>query len=114
MYREKINYDEKTGLVPVVTQDYRTGDVLMQAYMNQEALERTIQTGLATYWSRSRNSLWVKGQLESGNMQLVKEVWTDCDLDSILLKVEQVGPGACHETNPDGSAKWSCFFRRMK
>jgi len=111
---EEIKYDEKTGLVPVVTQDSRNGDVIMPAYMNKEALERTMQTGLATYWSRSRNGIWVKRQSESGNVQLVSEVWTDCDLDSILLKVKQVGPGACHEKNPDGRAKWSCFFRRMK
>jgi len=94
------------GLVPAVAQDWETGEVLMLAYMNEEALRRTIETGRAHYWSRSRNKLWLKGE-SSGHLQLVKEIRIDCDEDSILLKVEQRG-GACH------MGYRSCFYRDIK
>jgi phosphoribosyl-AMP cyclohydrolase len=93
-------------LLPVVVQDTATGRVLMQAYMNQAAWQATIETGEAVYYSRSRKRLWKKGE-DSGNVQRVQAAYIDCDGDSILLKVEQVGGAACHE----GYA--SCYFRRL-
>ena len=93
------------GLVPVVVQDYRTDEVLMAAYMNEEAFQKTIETGKMTYWSRSRQELWVKG-LTSGHFQYVKELVVDCDLDTILAKVSQTG-AACHTGNK------SCFFHEI-
>lgn len=95
------------GLVTAVTTDAKTGDVLMVAHMNAEALKKTIVTGEAHYYSRSRKKLWRKGE-ESGHVQEVKEVLVDCDRDTILLKVHQVGGAACHE----GYA--SCFFRKVQ
>ncbi len=95
------------GLLPAIAQDADTGQVLMLAWMNQEAYDETLRTGRAVYFSRSRNRLWRKGE-ESGNVQTVRDVYLDCDADTILLKVTQVGGAACHE----GYA--SCFFRRVK
>jgi phosphoribosyl-ATP pyrophosphohydrolase/phosphoribosyl-AMP cyclohydrolase len=97
-----LKYDEK-GLIPVVVQDYKTGRVLMLAYMNEEALRKTIETGEAWYFSRSRNALWHKGET-SGHFQKVKDIAVDCDKDAILLLVEQIGV-ACHTGN------FSCFYR---
>ncbi len=94
------------GLAPVVVQDWQTGEVLMLAYMNRESWLSTLKTGKATYWSRSRNTFWVKGE-SSGNVQQVKEIFIDCDEDAILLKVEQVGGAACH------TGYRSCFYRRL-
>jgi phosphoribosyl-AMP cyclohydrolase len=94
------------GLIPCITTDHVTGEVLMFAFMNAEALAHTIRTGRATYWSRSRGKLWIKGE-ESGNAQLVREVRVDCDQDVLLLKVENVGGAACHNGYP------SCFYRRL-
>ena len=93
-------------MVPVIVQDDVTGDVLMLAYMNEEAYHKTIETGKATYWSRSRKKLWVKGE-SSGNIQEVKKIYVDCDEDTILLKVRQVGGAACH------TGHRSCFYRQM-
>lgn len=93
------------GLIPCVTQDYSDGRVLMVAYMNPESLKKTIETGKACYFSRSRNKFWLKGE-ESGNFQAVKEISTDCDMDTILLKVEQKGGCSCHE------GFRSCFFKK--
>ncbi|MBK8015862.1 MAG: phosphoribosyl-AMP cyclohydrolase [Betaproteobacteria bacterium] len=94
------------GLLPVIAQDSRSGRVLMFAYMNREALERSISTGEAHYWSRSRAKLWRKGE-ESGHLQKIKGIFIDCDGDVILLKVDQVGGIACH------TGRESCFFRRL-
>lgn len=94
------------GLIPCITTDHVTNEVLMFAFMNAEALAHTLKTGKATYWSRSRNKLWVKGE-ESGNAQLVKELRVDCDQDVVLLKVENVGGAACHNGYP------SCFYRKL-
>jgi phosphoribosyl-AMP cyclohydrolase len=94
------------GLIPVIAQDWKTGDVLMLAYMNEAAWKKTLETGLATYWSRSRSKFWVKGE-SSGNVQKVKDAFVDCDLDTVVLKIEQVGDAACHE------GYRSCFFRRV-
>ena len=95
------------GLIPCITQDIATGQVLMFAFMNAESLGHTLKTKKATYWSRSRKKLWLKGE-ESGNVQLVKELRTDCDQDVLLIKVEQAGVGAaCH------NGYESCFYRRL-
>ncbi len=99
-----IKFDER-GLVPAIIQEYSTGMVLMMAYMNKEALERTISTGKAHYFSRSRNKLWLKGET-SGNFQEIKAIYYDCDEDTILLSVHQTGV-ACH------TGEKSCFFRRL-
>lgn len=92
-------------LIPAIAQDWKTGEVLMLAYMNSIALSKTLETGVAHYWSRSRGKLWRKGE-SSGNEQIVKEILVDCDEDAILLKVEQKG-GACH------TGYRSCFYRTM-
>jgi phosphoribosyl-AMP cyclohydrolase len=86
---------DAAGLIPAIVQDAATGEVLMVAWMNADALHRTLETGEAHYWSRSRKKLWRKGE-ESGNVQKVREIRTDCDKDTLLLKVEQVGGAACH------------------
>jgi phosphoribosyl-AMP cyclohydrolase len=101
-----IDFDKSGGLVPAVAQDAATGEVLMLAWMNREAYEETLRTGRAVYFSRSRNKLWRKGE-ESGHVQEVKEVFVDCDADTILLKVHQIGGAACHEGYK------SCFFRKV-
>lgn len=101
----ELDFEKQDGLVPVVVQDAGDGTVLMVAYMNAEALAKTLETGRATYWSRSRSSLWVKGE-SSGNVQEVEELLVDCDNDTVLLKVRQTG-AACHE------GYRSCFFRRV-
>lgn len=98
----KLNSD---GMIPVITQDYANGDVLMLAYMTKESYEKTIATGTMTYFSRSRQELWTKGDT-SGHYQYVKELYIDCDKDTILAKVEQVG-AACHTGNR------SCFFNEL-
>ena len=92
---QKIDFAKQGGTVPVVVQDYRTKDVLMVAYMNQEAFRKTQQTKKAHYYSRSRDKLWLKGE-ESGHFQQVKGIFIDCDNDTILLHVNQLGGGACH------------------
>ena len=96
------------GLIPCITQDIATGQVLMFAFMNAESLEHTLKSKKATYWSRSRNKLWVKGE-ESGNVQWVKELYTDCDQDVVLIKVEQSGAAnaSCH------NGYKSCFYRKL-
>jgi phosphoribosyl-AMP cyclohydrolase len=94
------------GLIPAVIQDHANGQVLMVAWMNREALERTLETGLCTYWSRSRQRLWVKGET-SGNVQRVRSVRVDCDQDCLLIQVEQTG-AACHENYR------SCFYRELR
>jgi phosphoribosyl-AMP cyclohydrolase len=101
-----IDFDKAGGLVAAIAQDAETGQVLMMAWMNREAYEETLRTGRACYFSRSRGRLWRKGE-ESGHVQEVREIYIDCDADTILLKVKQIGGAACHE----GYA--SCFFRRV-
>lgn len=103
----KLDFSKFDDLVPAIAQDYRTGEVLMLAFMNPEAWAATLKTGKATYFSRTRQSLWVKGET-SGHLQLVKEIRVDCDNDTVLLKVEQLGGAACHTGHP------SCFYRRLE
>jgi phosphoribosyl-AMP cyclohydrolase len=99
---DSLKYDSN-GLIPAIIQDHENGEVLMMAWMNRESLGKTIETGLCTYWSRSRGKFWVKGET-SGHVQHVKSISVDCDVDALLIKVEQVG-AACHENYR------SCFFR---
>jgi phosphoribosyl-ATP pyrophosphohydrolase/phosphoribosyl-AMP cyclohydrolase len=99
---ENLKYDEK-GLIPAVIQDWKSGLVLMVGYMNAESIQRTVSTGLTWFWSRSRQKFWQKGET-SGHVQRVKDILYDCDKDTLLIKVEQVGP-ACH------TGEQCCFFR---
>ena len=101
---KNLKYDSN-GLIPVIIQDWKTGDVLMLAYMNEESLNKTIETGFTHFWSRSRNKLWKKGET-SGNEQIVKEINYDCDNDTLLIKAEQKGV-ACHTGNR------SCFYSKL-
>lgn len=103
----KLDFAKGSGLLPAIAQDWKTGDVLMLAYINEEAWNETLKTGNATYWTRSRQKLWRKGE-ESGNVQKVKEIYVDCDLDTVIFKVEQIGGAACHE------GYHSCFFRKYE
>lgn len=96
----------KMSMIPVIAQDYENGDVLMLAYMNETAYEETLKTGKVCYYSRSRDKLWRKGE-ESGNVQEVKEIFFDCDADTLLIKVHQIGGAACHV------GYRSCFYRRV-
>ncbi len=102
----QVKWDEQ-GLVPAIAQDAKTGEVLMFAWMNREALEKTAKIGEAVYWSRSRRKLWHKGE-ESGHTQKVLEIRTDCDNDVVLLKIEQTGGIACH------TGRRSCFFNKLE
>ena len=102
----ELDFEKCNGLVPAIAQDAKTGEILMLAYMNKEAFENTLKTGKATYFSRSRNKIWVKGET-SGNAQIVKEILVDCDNDAVILKIEQEG-GACH------LGYRSCFYRKVK
>lgn len=102
---ERVDFSKLNGLVPAIAQDSATGAVLMQAFVNEEALVKTLTTGYAHYWSRSRRRLWMKGE-ESGNVQVVEEVWADCDYDSLLFKVAQRGV-SCHE------GFYTCFHNRL-
>ncbi|WP_027358911.1 phosphoribosyl-AMP cyclohydrolase [Desulforegula conservatrix] len=103
----KLDFKKAGGLIPVIAQDYATGEVLMLAYINEEAWTKTLETGKMTYFSRSRNKLWLKGE-SSGHVQIVKEIRIDCDSDTVLVKVEQLGGAACHEGYK------SCFFRKVE
>ena len=103
----KLDFNKTGGLVPAIAQDYQTGEILMLAYMNPDAFNATLSTGKATYYSRSRQTLWVKGET-SGNIQRIKEIYIDCDDDTVLLKVEQLGGAACH------TGHRSCFFKKVE
>ncbi len=104
---ERLNFAKGGGLLPAIAQDHASGEVLMLAYINEEAWEQTLATGRAHYWSRSRNQLWLKGE-SSGHVQLVKEILVDCDQDTVVYRVEQLGGAACHK------GYHSCFFRRLE
>jgi phosphoribosyl-AMP cyclohydrolase len=103
---QEINWNEQ-GLIPAIAQDWQTGEVLMLAWMNRDALQLTIDEGRAIYWSRSRQALWRKGE-ESGHVQHLKELRIDCDADTVLMKVEQIGGIACH------TGRRSCFYQRLE
>jgi phosphoribosyl-AMP cyclohydrolase len=102
-----LDFAKSDGLVTAVIQDHRSGRVLMVGYMNEEAFRKTVETGYATFYSRSRRKLWLKGET-SGHRLVVKSIATDCDQDAVLVQVEAVGPGVCHEGYE------SCFFRSLE
>lgn len=103
----QLDFSKLDGLIPAVIQDHASGRVLMVGFMNEEAFRKTVESGCATFFSRTRNKLWTKGET-SGHRLIVKEITTDCDWDTVLLKVEAVGPGVCHEGYE------SCFFRKLE
>jgi phosphoribosyl-AMP cyclohydrolase len=103
----KLDFSKMGGLVPAVVQDAGSGEVLMVAFLNEEAFQKTLETGRMHYYSRSRNKLWMKGET-SGHVQEVREVLIDCDEDTVLFKVHQVGGAACH------TGYNSCFYRRLE
>jgi phosphoribosyl-AMP cyclohydrolase len=103
----ELDFDKMGGLIPAIVQDDASGDVLMLAYMNTEAFQATLETGHATFFSRSRRELWVKGKT-SGHLQVVKAVFFDCDRDAILVRVDQIGGAACH------TGYRSCFYRKIE
>lgn len=102
---DKIDFEKMDGLIPIITQDYKTGEILMLGFTSKEYLKKTLKEGKVTYWSRTRKKPWTKGET-SGNFQIVKEVYLDCDNDSILIKVEQKG-SVCHTGNK------TCFFKKI-
>jgi phosphoribosyl-AMP cyclohydrolase len=102
-----LDFNKSDGLITAVIQDHSTGRVLMVGFMNEEAFRKTVETGFATFYSRSRQKLWLKGET-SGHRLLVKEISTDCDRDALLVKVEAIGPGVCH------NGYQSCFYRRLE
>jgi phosphoribosyl-AMP cyclohydrolase len=103
----ELDFSKFKGLVPAIVQDFETGEVLMLAFMNKEAWELTLSTGRATYFSRSRQKIWIKGET-SGRVQMVREIRIDCDNDSVLLKIKQVGNAACH------TGYKSCFHKQIE
>jgi len=102
-----LDFSKLDGLLPAVIQDHVTGRVLMVGFMNKESFNKTVETGFATFYSRSRQKLWLKGE-SSGHRLVVKEISTDCDQDAVLVKVEALGPGVCH------NGYHSCFYRRFE
>jgi len=102
---EELDFEKSGGLIPAIAQDYESGEVLMLAYINRESWDATIATGKAHYWSRSRSKLWLKGE-SSGHIQEVCEILVDCDRDTVVFKVRQLGGAACH------TGHRSCFYRR--
>jgi phosphoribosyl-AMP cyclohydrolase len=103
----KLDFSKLDGLITAVIQDATSSRVLMVGFMNEEAWNKTVETGFATFYSRSRRKLWLKGE-SSGHRLVVKEIFTDCDFDALVLKVEAIGPGVCHEGYE------SCFFRKLE
>ena len=103
----ELDFEKSGGLIPAIAQDYQTGEVLMMAYINAESWNETLKSGYATYFSRSRNQLWKKGE-SSGHLQVIKDILVDCDCDAVIFKIEQLGPGACH------TGHRSCFYRRVE
>lgn len=103
----ELDFAKGDGLIPAIAQDWKTGEVLMLAYINKLSWDETLKSGNATYWSRSRNKLWKKGE-ESGNVQKIKEILVDCDDDTVIFKVDQIGGAACH------TGYRTCFYRKLE
>ena len=101
-----IDFGKGNGLIPAVIQDYQSGNVLMLGFMNQEALQKTLESKMVYFWSRSRQKLWMKGE-DSGNKLKVKTIYKDCDNDSLLIKVELIGKNVCHTGNK------TCFYQEV-
>ena len=99
----KLNFEKCGGLIPAIAQDYKTNEILMMAYINEESWQETLKSGYATYYSRSRQKLWKKGE-SSGNLQKVHQILVDCDRDTVIFKIEQIGGAACH------TGHRSCFY----
>ncbi len=106
------DFEKRGGLLPCVAQDAETGDILMLAYVNHAALTRTLKTGIATFYSTSRQAIWVKGET-SGNALRVRRILVDCDQDSFVYQVELSGDGACHTKDGRGKTRYSCFYRQL-
>jgi len=102
----ELDFSKGSGLIPAIVQDFRSGEVLMLAYINRTSWDKTLETGEAYYWSRSRQELWHKGKT-SGHVQEIREIYADCDNDTVLFKVEQVGGAACHTGHE------TCFYRQV-
>ena len=103
----ELDFTKGDGLIPAIAQDWKTGEILMLAYINAESWQETINSGCATYWTRSRQKLWKKGE-SSGNIQEIKEILVDCDDDTVVFKVNQIGDAACH------TGFRSCFYRKVE
>jgi phosphoribosyl-AMP cyclohydrolase len=108
-----LQFEKRGGLLPVIVQELPSNEVLMLGYVNQDALNETIKTGYATFWSTSRQELWTKGKT-SGDFLIIKEILVDCDQDSLIYKVTRLGQGACHTKNSAGKTRTSCFYRKLK
>lgn len=106
----RLQFNKRGGLLPVVVQDQSTNEILMVGYVNEPALQRSLQKRMATFWSTSRNTLWTKGET-SGDYLRLHEVWVDCDQDALVFRVEPLGEGACHTKDTSGRARASCFYR---
>ena len=108
-----LDFDKRGGLIPAIAQDYQSKEILMLAYVNKQAFEKTLELGYATFWSTSRNELWTKG-LTSGDKLLVKAIFVDCDQDAIVYQVEREGSGACHTRDKQERFRRTCFYRMLK
>lgn len=106
----QLQFDKRGGLLPVIVQEYDSGQILMLGYANRQAFENTIETGKATFWSTSRNKLWIKGE-QSGNALLLKKILVDCDQDAIIYQIELIGDGVCHTIDENGKHRKACFYR---
>ncbi len=107
-----LQFSKRKGLLPVVVQEKTSGRILMVGYVNQEALEHTISTKQATFWSTSRQKIWTKGET-SGDYLRVMEILVDCDQDALVYQVEMLGDGVCHTRNAEGKSRTSCFYRKI-
>lgn len=107
-----LQFDKRNGLLPVVVQESASGLILMLGYTNKQAFDTTLKTRLATFWSTSRQSIWIKGET-SGDYLRIKEILIDCDQDALIYKVEVLGNGACHTKNERNVARQTCFYRKI-
>ena len=108
-----LQFEKRGGLLPVIVQDHATGEVLMLGYANAAAVQKSVEKGLATFWSTSRNQLWTKGESSGDTLALV-EIRVDCDQDALLYLVHPQGEGACHTKNQKGEARKTCFYRKIE
>ncbi|MGB0525718.1 MAG: phosphoribosyl-AMP cyclohydrolase [Flammeovirgaceae bacterium] len=108
-----LQFEKRGGLLPVIVQDVESKDILMLGYANQEAWQETLNSGMATFWSTSRNEIWTKGKT-SGDYLAIQAILVDCDQDAIIYQVERLGSGACHTKNSNGEARKSCFYRKLQ
>ena len=106
----KLQFEKRSGLLPVVVQEHDSGEILMVASINQAAFEKTVAFGKATFWSTSRKALWTKGE-QSGNTLLITQILVDCDQDAVIYQVELIGEGVCHTVNQNGEHRKACFYR---